>query len=293
MLDYKLLEALGSVIQEQGFDKAAKKLCITQSAVSQRIKTLEEQSGQILVTRTLPPTATSAGQRLVKHYLQVKALEADLRGSSEQKTEGKSTVLAVGVNADSLATWFLPAVTPLLHLENIVLDLKVDDQDQTHKMLRNGEVAGCISSEKSPVQGCRSSFIGTMTYRLAATPQLAETYFLQDLDEERVLKAPAVIFNRKDDLHAIFFKKYYKKPMPRIPAHYIPSSQSFAKMIIEGLAYGMIPDLQGKEHIRSGRLTDLAPKCPVRVNLYWHCWNIKSTLLEQLTRTIVKNAVIC
>ncbi len=293
MLDYKLLEALGSVIQEQGFDKAAKKLCITQSAVSQRIKTLEEQSGQILVTRTMPPTATSAGQRLVKHYLQVKALEAGLAGSSAQRINEKTTVLAVGVNADSLATWFLPAVRSFLKSKNLLLDLKIDDQDQTHKMLRNGEVAGCISSEKSPVQGCRSTFVGIMTYRLAATPSFAETYFLQKLDEKKVLKAPAVIFNRKDDLHAMFFKKYYQKPLPRIPVHYIPSSESFAKMIMDGLAYGMIPDLQGKEHIRSGRLIDLAPQCHIRVNLYWHCWNIKSTLLEQLTRTIVKNAVIC
>ena len=68
MLDYKLLEALAQVVQSGGFDKAAQELHITQSAVSQRVKLLEGQTGQILLARTTPPRATEAGRNLLKHF---------------------------------------------------------------------------------------------------------------------------------------------------------------------------------------------------------------------------------
>ena len=293
MFDYKLLEALACVVHEQGFDKASRKLHITQSAVSQRIKLLEDQVGQVLVTRMIPPQATRDGKRLLKHYMQVKSLETDLERTMETK-EGKSfQVFPIGINADSLATWFFPAIGRFLKDHKVLLDLKVDDQDETHKMLRNGEVSGCISSEKSSVQGCRVTAIGTMNYRLAATKNFIKQYFPQGFDEQSVKTAPAVIFNRKDDLHDMFFKKAFKKSFKNSPVNYVPSSEKFVRMIMDGLAYGMIPDLQGLEHIRSGLLVDILPSCHIGVKLYWHRWSLKSKLLDDFSRSIVKNGVIC
>jgi LysR family transcriptional regulator (chromosome initiation inhibitor) len=293
MFDYKLLEALACVVHEQGFDKASQKLHITQSAVSQRIKLLEDQVGQVLVTRMVPPQATRDGKRFLKHYMQVKNLEADLERTMETRGKKNFQVFPIGINADSLSTWFFPAITGFLKKHSVLLDLKVDDQDETHKLLRNGEVSGCISSEKSPVQGCRVTTIGTMNYRLAATKKFVKQYFLQGLDEQRIQSAPAVIFNRKDDLHDMAFKKLFKQNIKNIPVNYVPSSEKFVQMIMDGLAYGMIPDLQGLEHIRSGHLVDIVPSCHIKVKLYWHRWSLKSKLIDDFSRTIVKNAVIC
>lgn len=293
MFDYKLLEALAWVIHEKGFDKASQKLNITQSAVSQRIKLLEDQAGRILVTRTVPPGLTRDGKQLLKHYMQVKSLEADLEKTMATKGEKHFRFFPIGINADSLATWFFPAIEHLLKKGDILLDLKVDDQDETRKMLRNGEVSGCISSEKSPVQGCRVTPIGTMNYRLAATKDFIKQYFPRGMDEENVQNAPAVIFNRSDDLHDTFFKQYFEKDIKNIPVNYVPSLEMFARMIVNGQAYGMLPDLQGPEYYQSGQLVDMVPSCHIRVKLYWHCWSLKSKLLDEFSRSIVKNAVIC
>ncbi len=293
MLDYKLLEALALVIHEKGFDKAAQKLNIPQSAVSQRIKQLEDQIGQVLLTRTTPPRATRDASRLIKHYMQVKTLEAEVEKNLGTDKEKNYQVFPMGINADSLATWFFPAVGNFLKHRRILLDLKVDDQDETHKLLKNGEVSGCVSSSKTPVQGCRVTYIGTMTYRLLATKGFANIYFRNGMDEKSIEIAPAVIFNRKDDLHDLFFKEYFKKTIKNIPIHYVPSSEKFFQMVADGLAYGMVPDFQGLDLIRSGKLLDLAPACPVKVDLYWHRWNLKSKLLDEFSRAIVKNALIC
>lgn len=292
MIDYKLLEALAYVVLEGGFERAAEKLHITQSAVSQRVKLLEEQVGQILVTRTVPPRTTRKGKRFLKHYMLVKNLEADLNLEKETDSHETFQTLSVGINADSLATWFFPAIDGFLKSHSIVLDIRVDDQDETHKMLRNGEVVGCISSEKKAVQGCRVAYVGTMNYRLCATPEFTEKYFKAGLSAEALKHAPSVIFNRKDDLQSRFFHQFFGRPATGLPVTYIPSSIEFSQAVINGFGYGMIPDLQGLDHITSGRLKDLAPDCHIKVNLYWHRWNLPSGLMDSFSKAIVKNSVI-
>ncbi len=293
MFDYKLLEALASVVHEKGFEKAARKLNITQSAVSQRVKLLEDNIGQILITRTSPPKVTQAGKRLLKHYLQVKSLEADFESEANEKIANRFVTFSVGINADSLATWFLPAIRECMKKKKILLDLKVDDQDQTHIMLKNGEVSGCVSSEKSTVQGCNATYIGTMTYRLVATNHFVSEYFKDGVDEHSIHLAPAVVFNRKDELHARCLNQYFGKAVKDLAISYVPSSDQFSQMVIDGNAYGMVPDLQGLKHVNSGLFVDLLPDDHIHVKLYWHRWNLSSILLDEFSRSIVKNAMIC
>ena len=64
-LDYRLLQALDAVVQEQNFERAARALCLTQSAVSQRIKQLEQQMAQPLLIRATPLQPTAAGRQLL------------------------------------------------------------------------------------------------------------------------------------------------------------------------------------------------------------------------------------
>jgi LysR family transcriptional regulator, chromosome initiation inhibitor len=290
MLDYKLIEALAAVVREGGFERAARRLHLTQSAVSQRIKLLEEQSGQILLIRSTPPGATPPGRQMIKHYLQVKRLEDDLfDGMADTGREGFVS-LAVGINEDSLATWFLEAVRPFLERERVVLDLRADDQDQTHRLLKNGEVIGCISALDRPVQGCRTVYLGRMDYRLVAAPVFAARWFPEGLTRQAVQKAPLLVFNRKDKLQHRLLESALKTVPADIPVHYLPSSEKFADFIRSGIAYGVLPTEQGAGLLASGRLVDLAPACMVSVELYWHCWNLKSRLLERLTRALVDGA---
>jgi LysR family transcriptional regulator (chromosome initiation inhibitor) len=290
MLDYKLIEALAVVIQESGFERAAKTLNITQSAVSQRIKLLEEQTGQILLARTTPPAATPPGKKMLKHYLQVKRLEQDLENLLKPSDEGAFTTIALGINADSLATWFPEAIRPLLQAERVVLDIRTDDQDQTHRMLKDGEVLGCISTQAQALQGCRSVRLGRMTYGLFATPEFAQRWFPQGVTPAAAGRAPALIFNRKDRLHVKLFQQAFKEVPSSIPSHYIPSSEKFADFIAMGLGYGMLPPQQSAPFIRSGRLVDLLPEHKVQVDLYWQCWKLKSVLLEKLTSQLIQGA---
>lgn len=290
MLDYKLIEALATVIDEGGFEKAARLLHLTQSAVSQRVKLLEEQAGQVLLVRSSPPAPTEAGRMLLKHYRQVRRLEGDLRDKLLMDRTEEYERLAVGVNADSLATWFQGALKEYLHTEKVVLDILVDDQGQTHRMLRDGEVAGCVSAEPRAVQGCRVGYLGSMEYRLMATPDFVARFFPKGLTPKAIRRAPAVIYNRRDELQPMLFRKRFPRHTLHFPNHYVPSTEAFMGFLADGHGYGMLPVMQARELIEAGRLVDVGDGCETDVPLYWHCWNLQSSLLDRLSRELMAYA---
>jgi len=290
MLDYKLIEALARVIQDGGFDKAANALHITQSAVSQRVKLLEEQMGQILLARSTPPRHTAAGRKLLKHYLQVKRLEEDLFIELERNIDQTNICMAIGLNADSLATWFLEVVQPLVIEQGILLDVRVDDQEQTHRFLKNGEVVGCISTRDQALQGCRIDYLGRMNYHLLAAPEFADRWFPDGLTVRAVRRAPAIIFNRKDELHYKLLRQILAEVPDTLPVSYMPSAEKFVDVLAMGLGYGMLPFQQSEPLLQAGRLVDLAPGNTVPVNLYWHCWNLQSKPLLAFTKQLLAGA---
>ena len=290
MFDYKLLEALATVVSESGFDKAAKVLHLTQSAISQRIRLLEEQTGQILLVRTSPPTPTSAGQQLLKHALQVRQLEEDLRQELGSGDKSGWINLALGINADSLATWFPQIILPFLRDSRILLDIRVDDQEQTHRLLKDGEVIGCVSTQEQAMQGCSVTYLGCMHYRAWATPSFAQIWLPQGFDREASERAPIILFNRKDEVHHRLLEQLWGLVPTALPAHHAPSSEQFARWITAGIGYGMLPDQQSASAQKQGLLIDLAPGHSVPVKLYWHCWNIQSPSLLRLTAHLAREA---
>lgn len=292
MIDYKLLEALAMVVQEGGFEKAASILNLTQSAISQRVRLLEERTGKVLLSRTSPPQPTDAGQQLIKHYLQVRLLED---GLGEEMSGGSDSMpmpirFALGINADSLSSWFLPAIGELLGDGKILIDMHVDDQEQTHKLLRDGVVVGCISDTASPMQGCKVEFLGSMKYRLLARPGFISKWFPEGLTASAAENAPAVIFNRKDMLHDKILQEVLGMAVKPRAVHYVPSNEQFMQMISSGYAYGMVPDWQSKALRYAGEVVEVHERAQDSVKHYWHCWNIESVPLKTLSKMLVSRA---
>ncbi|WP_319469823.1 LysR family transcriptional regulator ArgP [uncultured Pseudodesulfovibrio sp.] len=289
MLDYKLIEAFAAVVEAGGFEKGAALLHLTQSAVSQRVKLLEEQAGCVLLVRSSPPKPTTAGRNMLRHYRQVKRLEDDLGGGLGRETDGFTT-LPVGVNADSLATWFFPAVNGYLDAEPVLLDIRVDDQEQTHGLLRDGEVLGCVSARAEAMQGCRVEYLGDMDYHLYGSPSYKTKWCKHGATLEMLEEAPMLIFNRKDEMHELIFAETFGEQPSRLNAFYMPSSEQFAPVIASGRGAGMVPEQQAAEYVERGEVVDLLPGHTVRVRLYWHCWNLASARLVELTEAMVKGA---
>lgn len=281
MIEYKLLEALVGVIEEGGFEKAAKKLFLTQSAVSQRIKLLEEQFEQVLLIRSTPPEATPAGVQLITHFKQVRYLEQELLSELQPQKKNEFTSLSIGINEDSLGFWFMESMAEFLDSHKIVLDLHVDDQEETHFLFKTGKVQAYIGTLAKAQHGAQVRYLGSMQYHLVCSPDFQERWFKKGVGYDSLQFAPAVIFNRKDRLHATLLKQILKEPPENYPVFYIPSLEKFADIILRGQAYGMIPIQQSKELVKENKLVYLTPDHHVSIDLYWHSWNLQSKLIKQ------------
>ena len=153
-----LLAALSAIHRRGSFDLAAASLGVTPSAISQRLKLLEERMGTVLIRRGQPCTATQAGLRLIRHHDEVALLQSQLTQDLPQLNAGPATI-RIAVNADSLATWVIPA---LAATNDMLFDLVIDDQDHSQAWLKRGEVSATITSHPGPLQGCDTIPLGTL-----------------------------------------------------------------------------------------------------------------------------------
>lgn len=266
-LDRAQLAAFAAILASGSFDQAAQRLGITQSAVSQRLKALEERLGCILVIRGQPCTASDPGRRLLQHAQEVALLERQL--GEEIGLSGDSSVFAsvsIAVNADSLATWFVDAMA---QSGDFLFDLKLDDQDYSAEWLRRGEVRAAVSAESAPVQGCDVFSLGGMIYRATATPEFAERWFANGVSLESLSRAPAITFNTKDNLLPLWSRQVFGESIAP-QTHWIASSDGFVHACLAHLGWGLNPDALVAEHIATGRLVDLVPEGGFKVPLYWH-----------------------
>jgi LysR family transcriptional regulator (chromosome initiation inhibitor) len=290
MIDPRQLEALAAVVESGGFEKAAQRLFITQSAVSQRIRQLEDALGQPVVTRTTPVSTTPTGRRLLQHYHQLSLLEAELFEGIAPGGQARTwTRIALGVNNDTLATWFLSAVAPVLREHKLLLDIMLDDQDYTMELMRQGHALGCISTRARPVQGGECLPLGTMRYHCLAAPDFAARYFPDGFQAERLAEAPAIVFSAKDDLHSEFLAEAagYHGDYPRLT---LPQPQSFVEGTRLGLAYSLIPACMVMSYLENGELIDLCPDNYIDLALYWHHWRSESQLMRKLADALVTGA---
>ncbi|AXG48557.1 ArgP/LysG family DNA-binding transcriptional regulator [Photorhabdus laumondii subsp. laumondii] len=284
--DYRTLQALDAVIRERGFERAAQKLCITQSAVSQRIKQLENLFGQPLLVRTVPPRPTEQGQKLLALLHQVELLEEQWLGN-EQGTD-TPLLLSLAVNADSLATWLLPALHPVLADLPIRLNIQVEDETRTQEQLRRGEVVGAVSIQPQPLPSCLIDKLGALDYLFVASPEFATRHFPNGVTRSALLKAPAVAFDHLDDMHQAFLQQNFELSPGSVPCHIVNSSEAFVQLAKQGSTCCMIPHLQIDQELKNGELIDLTPGLCQRRMLYWHRFAPESRTMKKVTDALLK-----
>lgn len=286
---YDQLSALVAVIREGSFDRAASVLHVTPSAISQRIKQLEAHVGGVVVVRGSPCTTSRVGETVYRHALQVELLEKDLLGSiapSRAQAAIPSTPMTVAVNADSLATWLIPALARFVEQTGQLVEIVVDDQDHTAEWLRTGRVLGAITAEARPVLGCRVEALGVMRYRATASPAFVRRWFASGISVKALRKAPALIFNRRDELQERFLRRVLGGRAGQLQAHVVPSPTAFIEASLLGLGWGMNPEQLADVHLKSKRLVELLPGKWLDVPLFWQQWALASESLNRLAAAL-------
>ena len=292
------LECLATVVEEGGFEKAAQRLNVTQSAVSQRLRALEAQVGSVLVVRSRPLRPTAAGLLLLKHTQQMRLLRNDLehelqtllpQAAHAHRPEER---ISIAINADSIATWALTALQDLA-LQQLPLEIITDDQDHTLEWLRTGEVLGCVTTMPQALRGCRVVALGAMHYIAVAAPSFARQHLPDGLNRTNFRKLPFLSYNRKDDMQRVFVARAMGLKQVGLHETYVPNSEAQVRAVAAGWGVGVVPELLARQGLADGSLVNVAPSEVLRVDLYWHCWNLQSPLLDALSSAMQRTATDC
>lgn len=284
-IPFELVETLAAVVDEGTLDAASRRLHITPSATSQRIKALEEQLGRVVLVRSKPARLTPAGEAVVRLARQLALLEHDALAYLGDDGDGSRTTVPLAVNADSLATWFLPPLARLTARHPVVFELHRDDQDFTARLLEAGTVMAAVTSRAAPVAGCRVSAIGAMRYEAVASIGFLDAWMPEGATPTGLERAPLIDFDRRDDLQTRWLREK-GVDVSAAPRHYVPASSDFATAVRLGLGWALLPQIQSRDAIEAGELVPLGGP-PIDVPLYWQQWNLRSALLEAIADEIV------
>jgi len=293
--DPAALECLAAIVEEGGFERAARRLSITQSAVSQRLRSLEATVGTVLVVRTRPLRPTAAGQLLLKHTKQLRLLRADLDRDLQELAPSSAAGarederVSIAINADSIATWALPALGDLAR-QGLPFEIIADDQDFTQDWLREGSVLGCVTTLGQALRGCKVAPLGTMRYVAVAHPQYARERLPQGLGPHNFRSVTFIAFNRKDDLQGEFIASACRLKRVTLNQVFVPSSEGQVRAVLAGWGVAAVPELLVRGLLQQGELVEVGDGHRLHVQLYWHCWNLQSEVLDALTGAITRAA---
>lgn len=281
LLDHDQLRALAAVLRTGAFDQAAHALGVTPSAISQRIKGLEERVGTVLVRRGTPCTGTAIGRRLAAHAEEILRRDLALAAEIGLGAGPQVATLRVAVNADSLATWFIDA---LAQVEGFSFELVVDDQEFSADLLRRGEVAAAVTGRAKPVQGCDIWPLGAIRYVPTASPAFAARWFAKGPTEPALAQAPCLTFNSKDRLQDHWIQRRTGRRLAP-PRQWIPSAEAYLRATEAGLGWGLNPETLVAPALAAGRLVEL-PGGRLDVALYWQVLRLMAPLADPLTRAV-------
>jgi len=289
VIDYPAAVAVAKVVQTGSFEKAAQALGVTPSAISQRVKSLEERFGAVLIERGSPCVATEKGAWLCRHLELVGMLETELLAHLPGAGAGQAqpVTLDIAVNADSLGTWFLPAAAEYAASSTTLLNIAVDDQEHTAEWLRRGRVLAAVTSLAEPVSGCKVTSLGRLRYHATASPDFMARHFAHGVTRESLATAPALTFNQKDRLQQDWAEATLGR-VADVRTHWLPSTQGFVEAALLGMGWCLNPIHLVREHLEAGRLVELVPGATLDVPLYWQISRMAAEHFAGLTRAVTE-----
>ena len=197
--------------------------------------------------------------------------------------------ISIAINADSIATWALGALNELA-CQGLPLEIITDDQDFTHEWLRSGQVLGCVTTLRQALRGCKVVPLGAMNYIAVAAPALAQTRVAGGLSAHNFRDVPFIAFNRKDDMQAEFVGKAFGLKRVALRQMFVPSSEGQVRAVLAGWGVSVVPEPLVRGLLAQGQLVSIAGDFKLPIQLYWHCWNLESDVLDALNAALTRAA---
>jgi LysR family transcriptional regulator (chromosome initiation inhibitor) len=159
--------------------------------------------------------------------------------------------------------------------------IRIEDQDHSARLLREGVVMGAVTKEHTPVPGCPMQSLGVMCYIPVASTAFIKRHLPDGFTAHAVSEAPSLVWNRDDALQDELVRTAFRRHIAR-PQYFVPTAEGCAAAVRTGLGWGMFPDSLAASHLADGsfvRISDVHLDVP----LSWKCWKLNSPLVQTVT----------
>jgi len=259
-MDINQLEVLVTVARERSFSRAAEVLDRTQPAISQAVRRLEIETGEVLFDRSSKDgTLTYAGEVLLDYARQMLNLRQAAQNAVHELRDLKQGKVTITANEHTVF-YLLPLIDefrrqhPLIKVE---VQRGVASRIPTEILAREVEL-GVISFTPNdsalrsiPVLTDGLALVASPNHPLAGKKEIS----IKELGSETFIAHNAPSPYRKKVIDA--FEKYKTRLIIGVE---LPSLEAIKRLVEKGTGIALVPKLTAQSEIESGRLASLNVK---------------------------------
>jgi DNA-binding transcriptional LysR family regulator len=233
------LEAFIAISKYQSVHKAAESLFITQTAVTQRLKGLEQKLGIALFTRTRKGMRlTEEGKILLRYTQSAQMLEEDCLDQIQGKNNQSIIRLKLSAPSSLMQTRIIPcAVSILKKYPNLRLNFDVHDAENRHHILSSGKADLAILHKEHVTRELKESVLNPENYLLVGSAGFKKIS-LKDM----VKTKPIIDFDEKDQATFNYLKKYNLFDDCQKERYFVNSIDNLIELLANGIGYSVLTE---------------------------------------------------
>ncbi|MCI9137915.1 MAG: LysR family transcriptional regulator [Lachnospiraceae bacterium] len=248
-INYELYKVFYQVASSLSFSEASKKLFISQSAVSQSIKTLEKKLGQLLFIRSTKKVKLSpAGEMLLKHI--EPAIHLIQRGESQLLDAECLGQLHIGAS-DTICRYFLVPYLKQFHETFPSVPIKVTNATSLKcvELIEQGKVDLIVTNYPNSRMEDASLYKTTASFQdvFIANP----AYFpleQKELSLEELNQYPILMLDKKSTTSEFLYRLFLQHQLELRPEIELSSNDFLIDLAKIGIGIAFIPDYCLTEH---------------------------------------------
>ncbi len=238
-MNLRFVEAFVWVARLQSISRTAEKLFLTQSAVSSRIASLEEELGVPLIDRRDRVfRLTNAGSRFLEYAEHFLALQLDLKRELGTP-EHLPLSLRVGGIESVLHTWLTPLLKSLkAHYPTIEFELNVEMTHVLNEQIRRGGLDLVFSAAPVDGTGIVSEPLTPMEIIFVGPAEMAG---MAELSIDFLSRLELMTFQRGSQPHLALLENLRKVGLGEKRVHNISSISALVKLVESGFGLATLP----------------------------------------------------
>ncbi len=245
------LQAFLTIVECNTVHAAADRLALTQTAVTQRLKLLEEKLATTLFVRTRRGMVlTQEGEALLRYCHAANALEGQTLAQMVNSGVTTEVTMTIAAPTSMMRTRVIPACMPMMDTySNLLLNFLTTDVEERHLLLRSGKCDMAIMQSQDASKEMQVKALKPEKYVMVCCPQWKGRTLKSVIQNERI-----VDFNHQDEVTLDYLKQFGLYDLALHGRHTVNQTHILAQIVGQGVGYTTLPKEFAMPYVKRGEL---------------------------------------